>query len=62
MRDGDFVRITGGVDCKGQIGEVVNTKDDHIFIGVRVPDKKRATETIYVTRGSVEICEKPKSR
>lgn len=48
-----FVVITGGTDAMGMTGQISDL-DDPVFVGVRVPDRGRATETIYVTRGSVE--------
>jgi hypothetical protein len=63
MKVGDYVRITGGVEAKGKIGQLSEcpVSFDPLWVGVRIPDIERATETVYVTVGSVELCEKPEA-
>jgi len=63
MRVGDYVLVTGGVEARGKIGQLsecpVSFDPERLMVGVRIPDIKRATETVYVTKGSVVVCEKP---
>ena len=62
MKVGDYVRITGGIDAKGKIGQLSEcpVASNRFLVGVRIPDIKRATENVYVTKRSVEPSEKPK--
>lgn len=57
MKVGDYVRITGGVEANGKIGQLSEcpVRFEPLFVGVRIPNIRRAKETVYVTRGSVEV-------
>ena len=57
LHQGQKVRITGGVSAHGKTGEVWDLGTDHLFVGVRIPSIKRAKETTYVTRESLEPLE-----
>ena len=50
---GTFVRITGGVSDRGKTGQVSDLSQPG-WVGVRIPDARRAKATVYVTIGSVE--------